>query len=318
MILIIGWNADPHVATVTQLLDEMGQSFALLDAYGKRPHGIHHLLSSGVSLDIGNVNAQLREVTAIWFRQKPRFVVPTDSIFSLYDYYFVHREWNHIIDFIADECSHVPAINNRVNAGRAENKLVQLNLAVENGFAIPPTLVSNQPEAILDFVAKADKDKCIFKTLNPYMPPNGTVTFTTVVDIHSLQAKKDELAVAPGIFQMFIKKQFELRIIVAGDDIFAARINSHHSSRTEVDWRQDQFSEIYTEFELDSEFANKLRLLHRSFGLFFAVYDFVVDEDGEPVFLEVNPSGQWMYIEYALRFPVSDRLANALANPSLI
>jgi hypothetical protein len=33
------------------------------------------------------------------------------------------------------------------------------------------------------------------------------------------------------------------------------------------------------------------------------------------IFLEVNPTGQWLWLEQKLGLPISERIASALANP---
>src|SRR6185369_8370443 len=48
-------------------------------------------------------------------------------------------------------------------------------------FLVPDTLVSNDVDAIMDFVSKAAPKKYIYKPFTPYMPPTGLITFTSEV-----------------------------------------------------------------------------------------------------------------------------------------
>ena len=74
---------------------------------------------------------------------------------------------------------------------------------------------------------------------------------------------------------------------------------------------------MYTVQQLDEPFAERLLALHRKLGLYFAAYDFIVNEVGDPVFLDANPTGQWMWLERRLDLPISERIAAALADPAV-
>ncbi len=52
-------------------------------------------------------------------------------------------------------------------------------------------------------------------------------------------------------------------------------------------------------------------------GLRFGALDFLVTPDGEWYFLEINPNGQWAWIEQETGLPISDAIADALLTPEL-
>ena len=56
--------------------------------------------------------------------------------------------------------------------------------------------------------------------------------------------------------------------------------------------------------------------LTKYYGLEFGAIDLVLTPEGNYVFLEINPNGQWAWIEVLTRLPISDAIANLLANPS--
>ncbi|MYW03811.1 hypothetical protein GT354_37130 [Streptomyces sp. SID3343] len=47
-------------------------------------------------------------------------------------------------------------------------------------------------------------------------------------------------------------------------------------------------------------------------GLFFGAFDFAVRPDGEWVFFEVNPSGQWHWLVRRTGLPLVEAMADAL------
>lgn len=50
-------------------------------------------------------------------------------------------------------------------------------------------------------------------------------------------------------------------------------------------------------------------------GLRFGALDFLVTPSGEWYFLEVNPNGQWAWIEQETGLPISSAIADALIAP---
>jgi glutathione synthase/RimK-type ligase-like ATP-grasp enzyme len=47
-------------------------------------------------------------------------------------------------------------------------------------------------------------------------------------------------------------------------------------------------------------------------GLVFGAIDLICTPEGEHVFLEVNPAGEWGMLERELSLPISDAIAGAL------
>ena len=64
--------------------------------------------------------------------------------------------------------------------------------------------------------------------------------------------------------------------------------------------------------ELPDEIQLKLLKLHAALGLTFGAYDLIVTPNREYVFLEVNPAGQWLWLEDVTNLQISKSLANIL------
>jgi len=56
-----------------------------------------------------------------------------------------------------------------------------------------------------------------------------------------------------------------------------------------------------------------VRVLMTGLGLVFGALDFIVTPEGEQVFLEVNPSGEWGMLEKFADLPIAAAIAAALA-----
>jgi hypothetical protein len=82
-----------------------------------------------------------------------------------------------------------------------------------------------------------------------------------------------------------------------------------------VDSRLDNSVE-FTQCQLPADVDAALGRCMRSLGLLFGVVDLRVGVDGVTYFLEVNPEGQFAYLEFKSGSPIFSTLAALLADPS--
>jgi hypothetical protein len=68
----------------------------------------------------------------------------------------------------------------------------------------------------------------------------------------------------------------------------------------------------YTACTLPDAVAAALRRLVAALGLRFGAADFGVTAGGEHVFFEINPGGQWLFVEIATGMRISHAMARAL------
>ena len=120
--------------------------------------------------------------------------------------------------------------------------------------------------------------------------------------------------ISPTIFQHEISGTRHLRVTVVDEEIFAAQITVSDSERF-LDWRLDPKPAIVAT-KLDSSLEQRVLTFMRAMNLRYGALDFVVGEEGE-VFLEVNPGGQYLFIEIETKLPVSAAIASALMRGEL-
>jgi hypothetical protein len=317
MILIIGSAADPHIKAVCAQIDRLGAEYKILDLLDNKDNngdGLELPISERASLKIGKIKIDTSKLSAVWWRIKPVGQIPTGSITEYYDHRFCQREWTYLCNFLEMETSHIFSINERAKATKADNKLLQLRMAEHVGLKTPRTLVSNDPDAIVEFLSSRHSSAYIFKTLTPYMPPDGRITYTSIVKIEDIQENCATIRMAPGIYQELIAGKYELRLTVVGTEVFATRIN--HNSGIDVDWRREIYrDDIYESHQLSTKLRDQVLALHNTLGLFFSAYDVIIDTNDVPIFLETNPAGQWLWLERLLAHPISARIASALVQP---
>ncbi|TMD68894.1 MAG: hypothetical protein E6I91_03500 [Chloroflexi bacterium] len=65
-------------------------------------------------------------------------------------------------------------------------------------------------------------------------------------------------------------------------------------------------------FTLPASIEASIHHLMDSFGINFASLDMILTPEGEFVFLELNPNGQWLWLEFELGYPLVASLADLL------
>jgi hypothetical protein len=194
------------------------------------------------------------------------------------------------------------AVNPTQRVAVAENKAVQLSVAHELGFTVPPTLLSNDPAHIRRFLRTHARQGAIFKTFRPVTWESDdrlAMLYTARVDEAALPAD-DLLRLGPAIFQACVPKACELRVTCMGDEVIAARLDSQSTAEGKLDWRVAHALDLpVTPFELPADVQARCRALLRRLGLVFGCIDFIVTPEGEYVFLEINQMGQFLWVEQA-------------------
>lgn len=195
----------------------------------------------------------------------------------------------------------------------AEDKPRQLREARAAGLAIPRTLVTNDPARVRAFHAGlgAPMVTKMLSALSVGMQ-RGAFVHTSLVSEGDL-GDLESLRLCPMVFQELVPKRVELRVAVVGGRLFAGAIDASASAEGRVDWRLARPGEASWEpWAVPDPVADKLRALMAALGLQYGAVDLIVRPDGEYVFLEVNPSGEWGMLERDLDLPIGAALADAL------
>lgn len=202
---------------------------------------------------------------------------------------------------------------NRVSSIRnAENKLYQLMVAKDLGFNIPDSLVSNLPKEVLNFYEQHERN-CIIKPIKSGLVEGdgkSGVIFTTKVELN--EAKVARIVSCPIYIQPLIRKKADIRVTVVGRKVFCALIHSENVSDAISDWRQSKQELEYSRHNLPLDLLDKCRMLMKKLDLNFGAIDFVLDQQNQYIFLEINPNGQWAWIEKRLNFKISDAITKIL------
>lgn len=194
-------------------------------------------------------------------------------------------------------------VNDPAAEVRADNKLVQLQVARAAGFAIPDTLVSSNPEHIRKFV-HSHGDRAIVKVVRgtgAFSIPTRLVRLGELTDDESMEA-------CPAIYQDVVEGSVHVRIHVFGSTVVAVRIESQL-----LDWRPNldvPMRQLTLEPSLAAGLIDLVRDLHLAMG----IIDAKLLDDGTLVFLEINPQGQFLFVEGVAKLPLAAAMAAFLSS----
>jgi len=317
-ILILSCGEDAHVAPVTQHLDEMGVSYRRIDPGASPEDSFVDIEASG-----GRYQARLsgrrppridfERVTCVWYR-RPTDMTPAHGEADTRRFTASNRRallygWLQQL-----RCEWLPAAP--LVEDRAANKTYQLSFAKEIGFRIPHTRITASPEALVDMYSRYPQG-IIVKPLVPFFnsEQKALQMFTSLVSRRELRAYR-AVRHAPMIVQERIPKRFDIRVTVVGEEVFAAAIDSQAQSRTAVDFRHDIVHLRHRVHRLPPAEARRCVGLVKRLGLRFGAIDMILTPAGHYVFLEVNPNGQWLWIEEHTGLPIANAVARCLAGCS--
>ena len=251
--------------------------------------------TDGTTVDVGTLDA-------LWCRRAPvKQTLPAEADPEFADHIDLATEtatYGMLLDRFRGRW-----INDPVAMWSASNKLVQLRAAQHAGLRIPSTLVSQDPARIRSFCSA--HPGAIIKAV---AGRRGTELAPTAVVGRELLERDDVLAVAPAIYQECIPGDRHLRISVLGERCDAALIES-----PALDWRLD-LNVPFRPYALDRGLERRLCTILRRLGLAMGIFDLKLTADDEPVFLEVNPQGQFLFVEGLCDLPLADGVAAFLVD----
>jgi glutathione synthase/RimK-type ligase-like ATP-grasp enzyme len=184
----------------------------------------------------------------------------------------------------------------------ANSKSLGLRVAAGLGLQIPDTIFTSDSRAALDFIK--GHATTVVKPLSSRSPDvkalGEAMFFARKVDAKTVPDLSG-LHLAPTIFQAAIDTAYDIRVCVVDDQVFASKITNHSLPDSEVrDWRLGHFTgtigfEAYP--SLPQELRDKCVALVKKLGLLFGAIDLVRDKSGSYWFLEINPNGQWAFVD---------------------
>lgn len=317
-VLAFAATDDPHIAAIEESLARRGVDLRRLDV-DRIPFDTWARIAVGVQ----GANARIDGTWA------------TDFCSVLYRRLSLVRSlrlWRHlpeaVQEFAMSEAeaallgicgllSHKPWINHFSSIHIASVKPTQLSIASSVGLEVPDTIITNDPDVVREFYERHDA-RIIFKPVAHNIvrsdAHSAKLIYTNRVARDHLE-HEDLIRATPGIYQVEIEREFELRVTYVDGAFWAARVVSGIPDG--VDWRRGlSAGTSFSPYMLDSGVANLLTALMTSLDLRYGAMDLIVRPDGSYVFLEVNPQGAYLWLEEMLGWGVTEAMADALLTTS--
>lgn len=315
MILILSHPADDHASGVLTVLKRRKHPALLLDAadFPARASLSQYFSGEGARVEYCGPSGRfdLSQCHAAWWRRPLPHTLHDglDPDVSSFAYTECHEAFSGALALLHTVWVNPPHLDER-----AHHKPMQLATAVQVGLAVPRTLITNDPDDARRFVAEIGHTRTIFKT---FLASEEHWRETRVLKAEELDLL-DSVSLAPVIFQEYVPADADIRVTVIGDQMFAAAIRPGPNSYA-IDFRMDMPAASFEPTSLPDEVASKLRALMQALGLVYGAADFRRTPAGEHVFLEINPAGEWLFVEERTGQPITEAMAGLLVrldNPS--
>ena len=308
-VLVISSLADPHARAVMKALAARGVPVELLDlaeyprkltltiAFGSGARGFRIKRPGRGELDLASVHA-------VWWRRPGAFVLPE----TLQDP--VHRRLA-----LSEASTAFNGLFASLNAfwinpiacnSMGAHKPYQLAVAQSLGLEIPQTLMTSDPEEARAFWDACDGD-VVYKQFVGFPEAWSETRRLGRAEVNAPDAM---IRIAPVIFQRRVAAVADVRVTIVRDDLFAAAVNVRDLAY-DIDVRVNPDAR-HTAHQLPQEVADTLRSLVRQLGLVYGAIDLRLTAEGRYVFLEINPAGQFLYVEQETGQPITAALVSCL------
>lgn len=204
------------------------------------------------------------------------------------------------------------------------NKWLQASVAHDLGFLTPASIISNEPDDVRAFCERFRNDVVIKPIKRGYLEGehgDRRVLLTSVLDANDLhRAQGEGISVCPVYVQERVPKRFDIRATVVRDRVLSCQIHSQERADTRIDFRRQFAGEhlvCHRPHDLPAKVHEQCIALIERLGPHFGALDLVLRPDGDYVFLEVNPNGQWGWIEKASGLPIAAAIADTLISSAM-
>jgi glutathione synthase/RimK-type ligase-like ATP-grasp enzyme len=316
MVLCLTHSGDYYtIDIVQQHLEKLGFQSVRLNTDEFAVQGQFTYTLSGnepkICLQINETGINPAHVKAVWYRKGWELKVP-DELDPAFRSTFI-KEYNTHRQIFYNQLSHVPWMNAMEPDHAVNNdKFNQLIIAQSSGLQTPKTIFTNNGTVVRNFYDACNGDIVVklHGSLSKSMTGNSAFFPTTRLTESDL-ARMEELVYCPMIFQEYIPKAYEMRIVYADGTFFTGQIS--YQKKEVTDWRRtDQQVFQWQHYELPSDIKEKIRSFMNKLNLHFGAIDMIRHKNGDYIFLEVNPQGEWGMLQRDLGYPIGETIAEKL------
>lgn len=305
MILLCGIPSESPLALVAEELRALGHPFALFHQRRWSEYALEGQVSGGSvtgRLRLGPLVVALEEVRGVYTRLMDDRRLPDVEGRPADDLWRARCRTLHAALSGWTELMPGRVVNRAAPQGSNSSKPYQAQLIARHGLAVPQTLITNEPEAVLAF--RQRHGRVIFKSISGVR--------SIVRELHDDDLRRlERIRWCPVQFQERVEG-FDVRVHCIGGEVYACRIVSDA-----VDYRyavHEVGSPAALEpYALDGDLATRCLALTGALGLELSGIDLRLDGDGRAWCFEVNPSPAFSYYEHHTGLPIARAIARHLA-----
>ena len=321
-VLLFSVKADPHADRIAELISSNVEA-ARLNLDDPNTWGLHYC-DGDVQVRLGSDVFGLDQIVSIFVRRIPdldSFKNATNPKFKQYDDFIGKQNFSLFSDCLSILDHTKPFVNPLASVSRL-GKAIQAKAAIEVGLQTPATYMGSSAVDAVSFIDRSfgKSRKVCTKPIVNFKINIGGLLHTRFTEMLTPQDVKSigSIEYCPVIIQEYIEKTYEIRAAVIGDRVFAARIDSQSGGLgTSVDWRRYNIPKTpHSAYNLPQDIMQRLIEMHSRLGLIYSSFDLIRNPDGEYIFLETNPYGQWLWIEDLTGLKISNAIAEFLSEPT--
>ena len=312
-VLILTHLEDSHASSVRDYLSKRKvENFTVVTENLLKDYKIN-FSSNDLIYTIGDRNETI-ELTPSWNIWNRRIMIPDRKKGMPKD----------LQDLVTDECEKTwdgllmahkgKVVNRPQNHFYANSKLDQIKFALENSMLVPDTIVTTDPNKLRDFYEKHRGNICfkLQKGATIKTPEGNKIVYTNKVTREQME-NASLVSSHPSLFQEYIDKEFEIRIISTDKNSTGIVIHSQDSEISKIDYRRYDLENVkYNHIELPKDVKSFCSNMLVHYGLHFGAFDFIYSKEGRYVFLELNPNGQWLWLQEQSGYDLTGEVAENL------
>jgi hypothetical protein len=323
MILLISSEFDPHTDSVIYALRELGEyDFLRLDLETAQDNFDFHISIANQSMPTWSISSKAdpiltvnsRNIKAFWWRRSTAYFnsshlnLPSIETIDKVESYWMLRLLVESLDSKYFTLGHPFVMRN------ADNKVKQLFTAINCGFTIPSTLLTNNAVSLNGFL-ECKKEVIIKPIKSSIVTTENSKEISLKTSVNKseiLQQQLNEVTDFSLFTQSNIDKIADIRVTVLNKTIIACKIDTSTLPPFEVDWRPNTFDFDHTIIELPKMLEFSIFRYLEAMNIRSGYFDFGLDSLNNFWFIECNPNAQWFWIELKTGFKISFEIAKQL------
>lgn len=223
----------------------------------------------------------------------------------------MNAEFNKIIDAFISVFSNCSWLPNPQSCNL--NKFIVLKEAVKCGLNIPESRIINNKISINDnynWITKSIYNPIIAN----WGKENKSMMYTVPINVEDIKSIPHKFF--PSLIQKRIEKDFEVRVFYLDGKFFPMGIFSQNDSQTREDFRNYNWDNPnrFIPISLPKELIYSTKELMKRLKLNTGSIDFIKEKNGDFIFLEVNPTGQFGMIDFPCNYGLHKKIAEWLIN----